>query len=142
MSGLRISELADSAGVNLQAIRYYERRGLLPAPPRTAGNYRIYPQDAVRRLKFIKQAQNLGFTLKEIGELLELRATPRTRCGDVRTRAALKVREIDEKVKALESMRKGLRKLMAECSGSGPATECPILDALASQHEEVIDAAR
>ena len=83
MEGLKVGEVAKKAGVNLQTIHYYERRGLLPQPPRTGSNYRAYPEDSVRRVQFVKRAQELGFTLKEIKELLSLRARPRARCADV-----------------------------------------------------------
>ncbi len=130
MEHLKIGEVARLAGVNLQTIHYYERRGLLPEPPRTPANYRLYPQDTVRRVRFVKRAQKLGFTLKEIEELLSLRASPRSRCADVRRRAQAKVQEIDEKIRALQGMRNALGKLIDECSGNGPITECPILASL------------
>ncbi len=133
MQTLRIGEVAKQAGVNLQTIHYYERRGLLAKPPRTASNYRAYPADAVLRVRFIKRAQELGFTLKEIDELLSLRAAPRTRCGDVRSRAEDKVRDIDDKLRTLKAMRRALTMLIGECSSQGPATQCPILDALDSE---------
>jgi MerR family mercuric resistance operon transcriptional regulator len=135
MEALKVGEVARQAGVNLQTIRYYERRGLLARPPRTESNYRAYPQDTVLRVRFIKRAQELGFTLKEIKELLSLRAAPRTRCADVRKRAHAKVQDIDDRVRALQGMRRALTRLIDECSGSGPVTECPILDALEDQNE-------
>ncbi len=130
MNGLKVGEVARRAGVNLQTVHYYERRGLLPSPPRTDANYRSYPAGAVLRVRFIKRAQDLGFTLKEIEELLSLRATPRAGCADVRGRAEAKVRDIDEKIRTLEAMRRALTKLVGECSGRGPVTDCPILEAL------------
>lgn len=133
MEALKVGEVAAQAGVNLQTIHYYERRGLLPRPPRTASNYRAYPVDTVLRVRFVKQAQQLGFTLKEIKELLSLRAAPRTRCADVRERAEVKVRDIEDKIRNLESMRETLTKLIGECSGNGPVTACPILDAMENQ---------
>jgi MerR family copper efflux transcriptional regulator len=133
MEGLKVGEVAHRAGVNLQTVHFYERRGLLPEPPRTDANYRAYPPDAVLRVRFIKRAQELGFTLKEIQELLSLRAVPRAQCGDVRGHAEVKVREIDEKIRTLLAMRRALTKLVGECSGSGPVTECPILEALDSE---------
>jgi MerR family mercuric resistance operon transcriptional regulator len=135
MTDLKIGEVAKQAGVNLQTIHYYERRGLLPMPPRTGLNYRAYAWDAVLRVRFIKRAQEIGFTLKEIEELLSLRATPRTRSVDVRNRAKAKVQEIDDKMRTLQAMRKGLTNLICECSGKGPVTQCPILDALDSEEE-------
>jgi len=136
MTGLKVGEVAKQAGVNLQTIHYYERRGLLPKPPRSGSNYRAYPGDAVLRVRFIKRAQELGFTLKEIKELLSLRASPRTRCADVRNRAEAKVQDIDNKVRTLHAMRKALTKLIGECSGSGPVSQCPIMEALDSEGEE------
>lgn len=135
MNGLTIGEIAERANVNLQTIRYYEKRALVPKPPRTYSNYRIYPEDTVRRVRFIKHAQKLGFTLAEIKELLSLRAAPKTRCADVRERAEAKVQDINVRIRALQGMRRALTKLIGECSGEGPATECPILDAL--DHSEV-----
>ncbi len=127
---LNIGGLAKQAEVNIQTIRYYERRGLLPEPERTASNYRVYAGDTVRRVRFIKRAQDLGFTLSEIKELLDLRASPRSRCEDVRARSKAKIRDIDEKVHSLEAMRRALSKLVRACSGRGPVTECPILESL------------
>ena len=101
MEALKVGGVAKQAGVNLQTMHYYERRGLLPKPPRTALNYRAHPEDTVRRVRFIKRAQQLGFTLKEIKELLFLRAAPRTRCADVRRRAEDKVKDIEDKVRSL-----------------------------------------
>ena len=135
MQGLKVGEVAKHAGVNLQTIHYYERRGLLPEPPRTDSNYRLYSADTVLRVRFIKRAQELGFTLEEIRELLSLRAAPRARCGDVRGRAEAKVRDIDTRIHTLQAMRKALTKLVGECSGRGPVTECPILEALGSEIE-------
>lgn len=130
MEGLKVGEVAQRAGVHLQTVHYYERRGLLPEPPRTASGYRSYPADAVLRVRFIKRAQELGFTLKEIEELLSLRAAPRAQCSDVRARAEAKVRDIDERVRTLQAMRRALVQLVGECSGAGPITDCPILEAL------------
>ncbi|MCX8071867.1 MAG: heavy metal-responsive transcriptional regulator [Candidatus Binatia bacterium] len=130
MIGLKVGEVAKRAGVNLQTIRYYERRGLLTKPPRTAANYRAYPEDTVLRVRFIERAQQLGFTLKELQELLSLRAAPRTRCADVRRRAQRKVQDIDEKLRTLQSMRRALVKLIDECAGNAPVSECLILEAL------------
>ena len=130
MKTLRIGDAAKQADVNVQTIRYYERRGLLPKPSRTESNYRMYSEDIVTRVRFIKRAQELGFTLKEIEELLSLRATPDTRCGDVRRRAQIKVRDIDDKIRTLNAMRAALDKLVDQCSGEGPTAQCPILEAL------------
>ena len=129
---LTIGRLAKQAEVNIQTIRYYERRGLLPTPDRTASNYRTYPEATVRRVRFIKRAQELGFTLKEIGELLALRTSPSSCCEDVRAQSTAKLNNIEEKIRSLEEMREALAKLVRACSGKGPTSECPILDFLES----------
>jgi len=87
-------------------------------------------------VRFIKRAQELGFTLKDIKELLSLRAAPRARCADVRHRAKAKAHDIDQKVYTLRAMRRALTKLIGECSGKGPVTQCPILEALDSEDDE------
>src|SRR5262244_515588 len=137
MDGFTIGELAKQAKVHVETLRYYERRGLIPRPRRTVSNYRVYSSENLRRVKFIKQAQGLGFSLKEIKKLLALRATPRARCADVRTYAAHKIEDIDEKIRSLARMRKTLEKLIAECSGDGPVTQCPILESLDSESSSV-----
>ena len=133
MESLKVGEVARRAAVNLQTIHYYEREGLLPRPPRTDANYRMYTTDAVRRVRFVKRAQELGFALRDIKELLSLRAAPGSRCGDVRQQARAKLQDIEEKIGTLQGMRRALTKLIAECSGRGPITACPILEALDSQ---------
>ncbi len=130
MEQLRTGELAHQVGVNLETVRYYERRGLLPKPPRTPAGYRSFDADAVRRLRFIRQAQALGFSLKEVRELLALRIKPGTSCSEVRRRAEMKLANIDEKIKQLRAMKRVLARFTAACSGRGPVSECPILDAL------------
>jgi len=136
MKGLKVGEVAQRAAVNLQTVRYYERQGLLPKPPRSASNYRLYSEDAVRRVRFVKRAQELGFTLKEVKELLSLRATPRARCADIYKRAEAKIQDIDEKVCMLRAMRKALSSLMSECIGRSPVSKCPILGALDSERKK------
>ena len=133
MEGLKIGVVAKQSGVNLQTVHYYERRGLVPKPPRSASNYRLYPTDTVRRIRFIKHAQDLGFTLKEIQDLLRLRATTGARCGDVLKRAGAKIQEIDEKIRSLKSMRKALARLTDECRGQIPISDCPILESLQAE---------
>src|SRR5881296_3201270 len=98
MNTLRTADVAKQGGVNLETVRYYERRGLLPKPPRTLAGYRTFDAGAVRRLRFIKQAQALGFSLKEIKALLALRLDPRASCADVRRRAEAKIADIDGKL--------------------------------------------
>ncbi|MEI2691764.1 MAG: MerR family transcriptional regulator [Anaerolineae bacterium] len=98
---LTIGRIAKLAEVNIETVRYYERRGLLPAPPRTVSSYRLYGDQSVARLRFIKQAQALGFTLEEIGELLALRVDAETSCDVVRQRAERKMADVAEKIRSL-----------------------------------------
>jgi MerR family mercuric resistance operon transcriptional regulator len=130
MKSLTIGRLAKEAGVNLETVRYYERRGLLPKPPRSSSGYRLFPTEAARRLRFIRRAQELGFSLKEIGELLSLRVSRRTTSAAIRSRAEAKIADIEEKIGSLESMKKTLQKLTKGCDGCAPLAECPILDSL------------
>ena len=133
MDELTIGKLAKEANVHVETVRYYERRGLIPRPRRTVANYRLYSRENLRQVKFIKQAQGLGFSLNEIKKLLALRATPRARCADVRVYASQKIQDIDAKIHSLASMRRALQNLLDECSGRGQATECPILESLESE---------
>src|SRR5216684_812197 len=130
MKSLTIGRLAKQAGVNLETVRFYERRGLLPTPPRSASGYRLFPADAARRLRFIRRAQELGFSLKEIRELLSLRVSRATKSRDIRARTEGKIADIDAKIRSLESMKRTLRKLTKACDGCVPIAECPILDSL------------
>ncbi len=116
--------------MNLETVRFYERRGLLPRPPRSASGYRLFPAEAARRLRFIRRAQELGFSLKEVGELLSLRVSRRTTSAAIRARAEAKIADIQEKIRNLESMKKTLQKLTKVCDGCAPLAECPILDSL------------
>ena len=127
---LTIGRLAREAGVNLETVRFYERRGLLPKPPRSASGYRLFPADAARRLRFIRRAQELGFSLVEIRELLSLRVSPTAKSADVRRRAEAKIADIDAKIRTLDSMKRTLRKLTNVCEGCGPIAKCPILESL------------
>src|SRR5687768_15924154 len=113
MSGLTTGELAKRGGVNLESIRFYEREKLLPKPPRTASGYRMFSEDAVRRVRFIKRAQELGFPLREIRELLALRLEPGTRCADMRQKAEAKLTDIDRKIRDLQRMKRALARLTA-----------------------------
>src|SRR5579875_2093253 len=105
MKKLTTGRLAQLGGVNLETIRYYERRGLLAKPPRTEGGYRQFSPDAAQRLRFIKRAQDLGFTLDEVRELLDLRHDAQHNREDVHTRAIEKIEEIERKMNALTAMK-------------------------------------
>jgi Hg(II)-responsive transcriptional regulator len=131
--GLTTGEVADRAGVNLQTVRFYERRGLLPVPPRASSGYRQYDGDHVRRIRFIKRAQELGFSLDEVAELLALRADPEADRGAVKSQAVDKLNEIDRKIADLQRMKVTLSHLVHVCDGHGSTHDCPILHALESE---------
>lgn len=132
---LRIGEVAKHAGVNVQTLRYYERRGLLRKPSRTSSGYRQYSSETVQLIRFVKRAQELGFTLKEIKELLRLRGDQRASCSEVRAAAEVKLRDIDNRIESLRRMRGALRILITSCRNNASIRECPILEAL--DHEEM-----
>lgn len=127
---LRTGELAKAAGVNLQTIRFYEREGLLPAPKRTLSGYRQYGDDSVRIIRFIKRAQELGFTLREAKELLKLRSAGPKRATAARLAAESKLLNIDEKIRDLTAIRTALSSLVETCACAGGPLSCPILEAL------------
>lgn len=127
---LTTGEVAEQADVNVQTVRYYERRGLLPEPPRTSGGFRQYRPEHVARIRFIKRAQELGFTLEEANELLDLRATPDADRADVRAVAQEKQEEVRRKIRDLQRIQATLDDLIAACEGHGSTDACPILDAL------------
>lgn len=127
---LSIGQVARLAGVGVQTIRYYEREGLIEEPPRSESGYRQYSPEAAVRVRFIRHAKELAFSLKEIKELLSLRAHSAASCIDVRERATAKVSEIEAKIQSLARMREVLLRLTAICTGTGPTSECPILEAL------------
>jgi Cu(I)-responsive transcriptional regulator len=130
-----ITQTARQAGVNTQTLRYYERRGLLPRPPRRGSGYREYPADAVRIVRFIKRAQELGFSLDEIDQLVRLRGVPRGERHRVRAIAERKIDEIDRKIAQLHAMRDALDHLVQSCR-RGAAAACPIIDALNEAENE------
>ena len=130
--GLKIGEVAERGGVNLQTIRYYEREKLLPEPPRLASGYRVYPDQTVRRLRFIKRAQEIGFTLAEIRELLAIRIDSSRDSAEVRALANAKITDIEEKIQTLHRMKDALVHITERCCGCGPTSECPILESLDS----------
>ena len=134
---LSIGQLASAADVGVETLRFYERKGLLPEPPRR-GRYRKYPRAAVARVRFIRRAKELGFTLREINELRELRVDPDKSCADVRELARAKIVEVEARLNDLQRIREALEALAHACRGKGPTSDCPILDAM----EESLDADR
>ena len=127
---ITIGKLAHAVGIPVQTVRYYERRGLLAEPRRARSGYRLYDNEALRRLRFIRQAQSLGFSLSEIEELLSLKVQPGKTCADIRQRAREKIVDVENRIAELQRIRLALSRLAAECSGDGPTAECPILEAL------------
>jgi DNA-binding transcriptional MerR regulator len=123
-------QLARRAGITQEALRYYERRGLLPAPVRAANGYRRYGPTAVKVIGFIKRAQGMGFTLAEIREFMEIAGNPRAKCTGVCSAIEVKLRELDAQMKALESGRRRLKRLLRSCPGDVPIRECPIVTSL------------
>jgi Hg(II)-responsive transcriptional regulator len=131
---MTIGRAAEQAGVGVETIRFYERRGLIVQPARPqSGGYRCYDDDVVERIRFIRQAQELGFSLREIEELLSLRADPGADCGDVRTQAVSKREEVDRKIAQLQHIRSALDALIASCPGGGALRACTIIDAMAGR---------
>ncbi|MBI40322.1 MAG: heavy metal-responsive transcriptional regulator [Leptospiraceae bacterium] len=126
-------KLARRAGVNLQTIRYYERSGLLPAPERNESGYRQYTENALVRIRFIKKAQALGFSLKEIQELLRLRADENRQCKEVQDLVLSKIEELNERIVELKNAQSTLQDLIKDTTEATPAPECPFLVELEKQ---------
>jgi len=133
---LTIGQVAKRSGIGIETVRFYERKGLVEEPPRTDSGYRQYPEDVVARIQFIRRAKELGFKLKEISELLSLRVDPDTTCSDVRKQTELKIADVKEKIRVLQGIKTALKKLAASCVGTGPTSECPILEALDGQEKD------
>lgn len=130
MTTLTIGKVAKAAGLGVETVRFYERQGLIAEPARSDSGYRQYGPETIRRLQFIVRAKALGFTLQEIGDLLDLQATPGAGCADVQARAEAKIADIEERITQLDAMKRALGELVVQCRGEGPLSDCPILDAL------------
>ncbi len=136
---LTIGKVASQANVSIETVRYYERLGLVPEPPRSESGYRLYDEESVKRLRFIKEAQELGFTLEEIRDLLSLRVDANTSCAEVRQRAEQKVTEIAGKIRSLQAMQAALEGMIAACvEGGGPSGACPILETIEAQARQLV----
>lgn len=129
-TGKTVGQVARGAGVGVETIRFYERKGLIPEPPRRPSGYRQFPPETIGRLRFIQRAKDLGFTLKEIKELLDLRVDPYTTCPDIREKACVKLADVKDKIRALRRMERVLSVLSTACQNSDSISDCPILDAL------------
>ena len=132
METLTIGQLAKRANVNLETIRFYERKGLLKEPPRNKSDHRQYSINDLRRTEFIRRSQSLGFSLQEISDLLSLRVESGKTCADVKQKVKSKLTDIDAKIKELQRIRNALLKIETSCPGKGPLDDCPILETLDS----------
>lgn len=127
---LTIGTAAQVAGVNVETIRFYERRGLIAQPLKPNEGYREYSPETVSRIRFIRRAQEIGFSLREIEELISLRADPHADCGDVREKARAKLDIVDQKIAELKRVRAALNEVISACPGRGALRACSILEAL------------
>ena len=126
----KIGEVAQQTKLTPQAIRLYERNRIIKKPGRNESGYRAYTNEDVRRLNFVKNAKELGFTLKEIRELLNLKVDPKTTCAQVKKVTISKIFLFDTRIKEMQKFRRALTRLADTCNGKGPAGDCPILDAM------------
>ncbi len=130
MAELRIGQLASRAGVGVETIRFYERSGLIEDPPRSESGYRRYSEEAVHHVRFIRRVSRLGFSLDEVREILDLRLEATGSLGDVRRKVEAKIRAMDARIADLQRIREALASLAGRCTGEGPVSDCPILEAL------------
>jgi len=133
---LRVGEVARRAHVRPDTVRFYEEAGLLEPADRSHAGYRRFPEEAVERIRFIKRAQVLGFTLEEIAELLKLRLRSGDACGPAQTVAEAKIAEIDGKIASLRRLRRGLTRFVTACRRGSPTGDCPLLDSLGGEQDE------
>ena len=136
MTGITIGQLARQADIGIETVRFYERRGLIEDPPRRSSGYRQYPPATVDRLRFIRRAKELGFSLSEIGDLLHLRSHPGESREEVRTKAQAKIDDIERRIDDLSRIRATLSKLADACLGGDETGDCPILAALDGRAQE------
>jgi Hg(II)-responsive transcriptional regulator len=131
MAEFFVGQFAKEAGINLETVRYYEKLKLLPKPKRKESRYRLYDENDLRRLLFIKRAKELGFTLREIKELFELRIDSEAKCGDVKHLTEHKLVDVDNRIKDLKNIRSVLVKLITQCVNEEiSSNECPILEVI------------
>ena len=134
MKNLKVGEIAKIVGINVETLRYYEKIKIMPEPKRKQSNYRVYDNFDVQRLLFIKRGKELGFTLKEIKELLELKIESTATCGDVKHLSEHKLKDVNEKIADLKRIKKVLEKLINQCVCEEVSTdECPILEVISKK---------
>ena len=134
---MTIGEVAKSAGVGVETVRFCERKHLITQPRRPVSGRRRSHEETARRIRFIRRAQELGFSLSEVKELLALRLDPRRSCSEVKAEAETKIAANDERIKSLRRMRKSLLALTKSCSGEGPTSACPILEMIDSDERNL-----
>ena len=128
---MKIGSLARQAGVGVETVRFYEREGLIEQPPKpNGGGFRVYPREAVQRIRFIRQAQELGFSLRETSELVALKAIASSDCADVRDRARTKLEDVHQKIEQLGVIKGALEQLIEACPGEGALRSCSIIEFL------------
>ncbi|MGD9855352.1 MAG: MerR family transcriptional regulator [Planctomycetaceae bacterium] len=127
MTAMRIGEIAKRSGIGIETIRYYEREELLEEPQRRPSGYRQYDESTLARLEYIRRAKELGFTLSEIRELLELSFASQTCCDHVRQRAETKLNDIEDKIRSLQKMRRALTAILERCQANGSTKDCPLV---------------
>jgi len=132
---LTIGKVAKATGISVEAIRFYEKQGLLANVDRTASGYRQYPPETVKRIRFIQHAKDAGFTLGEIGELLRLRQSKRDSCSRIRDRANRKLQDVERRLQDLNVIRDALAGLVNRCDKNDNMGECPIIEALEPSDE-------
>ena len=130
MGTMLIGQVARLAGVPITTIRFYERKGLIGAPQRRESGYRLYDEGTIDQIRFIRNAQELGFTLEEIAELDLLRKEASTTCREMKLRTEAKLETVREKIRQLHALESVLQRITDECEGEGPLSNCPILDTL------------
>lgn len=127
MKSMKIGEIAKRSGIGIETIRYYEREGLLQEPERRPSGYRQYDESIIERLEYIMRAKELGFTLAEVRELLELSFSTHSHCDHIRQRADAKITDIEAKIRRLQQMKRSLGKIVQRCQAENSPETCPLV---------------
>lgn len=138
---LKIGTVAAQAGVNIRTLRFYEREGVIPRPERKPSGYRIYPAETISLVRFVKRAQMLGYTLREVKELLALRQGGGGACADVQRNAAEKLAGVEARIRELQAIAGALSKLLSSCAEQHHSHVCPLLEALDASSGQLLEAA-